>query len=246
MTVSYQEAANVAVVLDYANTPIVVAGLNNISLPGSTRAEIEAKEFRQTSRKFAGSASRANMEFSGNAVFSDSGQKLLRTLYANNTKFGEVGCSNSGGEARIYINKSSSADHYLDSDFWAPDTASDIISQFQVGAYSYPSANIDGLFPFSSSIVCLGTVALFVAHITAETIAAVDSDPDTFTDSGSGFVAAGFEAGMVIIVEGDGDNNGIYGPLASVAAGTLTLATGDELAAEIAGDSVTIHGGWPS
>lgn len=75
--------------------------------------------------------------------------------------------------------------------------------------------------------------------ITATTIAFVNSDPDTITDSGNGFVAAGFVAGDTIIVSGSTSNDGTY-TIATVAAGTLTLTSGAVLTPEGAGDSVTI------
>jgi hypothetical protein len=71
------------------------------------------------------------------------------------------------------------------------------------------------------------------------TFAFVDSDPDTITDSGSGFLTAGFEAGMQISVSGSTSNDGVY-TIASAVAGTITLVATDELTAEIAGDTVTI------
>lgn len=74
--------------------------------------------------------------------------------------------------------------------------------------------------------------------ITADTIAFVDSDPDTITDSGNGFVTAGFVVGS-ITVSGSTDNDGTY-VVDTVAAGTLTLAVAETLTAEIAGDTVTI------
>ena len=78
--------------------------------------------------------------------------------------------------------------------------------------------------------------------ITASTIAFVDSGPDTITDSGNAFVTSGFAAGMTIIVSGAGEsaNNGTYHNIATVAAGTITLASSAELTAESAGESVTI------
>lgn len=75
--------------------------------------------------------------------------------------------------------------------------------------------------------------------ITASTIAFVDSNPDTITDSGNGFLAAGFRAGQTIVVSGSASNDGSY-TLTGVAAGTLTLASGDSLTTEGAGASVTI------
>ena len=76
--------------------------------------------------------------------------------------------------------------------------------------------------------------------ITASTIAFNDAGPDTITDSGDGFVAAGFVAGQVITVTGDSDNNGTY-IIATVAVGTITLIATDALSDEVAGDSVTIN-----
>ncbi len=77
--------------------------------------------------------------------------------------------------------------------------------------------------------------------ITADTIAFVDggANPDTITDSGNGFVAAGFIAGQVIAITGSTSNN-ITVTIATVAVGTLTLVAADVLTAEIAGDTVTI------
>jgi hypothetical protein len=242
MTLSYQEAANAAVVLDYSGTPAVVSGLNTLKLPGAQRTIIEVKQFRETSRQFAGSSSRTNLEFGGNAVFNDTGQIALRTLYENNSKFGSVGHAN--GECRVYLNKSSSADHYLDSDFLAPDTANDSVSCFQVASYEYPSTDVDGMFPFSSGLLCNGRTAIFTEHYTADTIAFVDGDPaaDTITDSANGFVTAGFAAGQVLIVEGTVNNDGIY-IIDSVAAGTITLTAAGALAAEGSGTDFTLHGG---
>jgi hypothetical protein len=72
--------------------------------------------------------------------------------------------------------------------------------------------------------------------ITGTTIAFVDSDPDTITDSGSAFVTSGFAAGMTIIVTGAGEsgNNTTFNAIATVAAGTITLASIAELTAEAA------------
>lgn len=75
--------------------------------------------------------------------------------------------------------------------------------------------------------------------LTGTGIAFVDSNPDTLTDTGSGFVTAGFVAGQKINVSGSTSNDGTY-TLATVAAGTLTLASTDSLTAEVKGDTVTI------
>ena len=76
--------------------------------------------------------------------------------------------------------------------------------------------------------------------ITAITIAFVDGGGgnDTITDSGSGFVTAGFKAGGLITVSGSTSNDGDYS-IVSVIPGTITVNTG-LLTAEGAGDNVTI------
>jgi hypothetical protein len=79
------------------------------------------------------------------------------------------------------------------------------------------------------------------ADILGTGIAFVDGGggADTITDTGNGFIAAGFEAGDKITVTGSTSNDGLY-TIVSVVAGTITLATG-VLTAEGAGASVTIN-----
>ena len=62
---------------------------------------------------------------------------------------------------------------------------------------------------------------------------------DTITDTGSGFVTAGFAASDKIRVIGSASNDGDY-QLTNAAAGTLTMATA-LLTAETASESVTIY-----
>ena len=62
---------------------------------------------------------------------------------------------------------------------------------------------------------------------------------DTITDTGSGFVTAGFGTTDKIRVIGSASNDGDY-QLTNAAAGTLTMATG-LLTAETASESVTIY-----
>jgi len=241
MTLSYQEAANAAVVLNYgAGTQAIVAGLNSLKLPGGQRNIIEVKQFRETSRQFAGQASPTNLEFGGAAVFNDPGQLQLKTYFDANTKFGPV--NHAGGECRIYLNGTSAT--LLSSDFMAPDTANDSESVYQVTAYDFPSVDSEGIFPFTSGLAVGGRYAFFTVHKTATTIAFVEGggSADTITDSGSGFVTAGFAAGQTLIVEGTVSNDGIY-LIDTVVAGTITLTTAFDLVAESAGSSFTLHGG---
>jgi len=78
-------------------------------------------------------------------------------------------------------------------------------------------------------------------YITGSTIVFVDSDPDTITDSDEGFLDAKFPAASIDIdVAGSYyGNNGIYA-VDTVVAGTMTLASGESLIAEDAGEGITI------
>lgn len=82
-------------------------------------------------------------------------------------------------------------------------------------------------------------IAIAGATMTANTIAFVDSDPDTLTDTGNGFINAGFVVGQKITITGSTSNNKTV-TIATVEAGTITLISTDTLTAEIAGDVVTI------
>jgi len=79
-------------------------------------------------------------------------------------------------------------------------------------------------------------------YIQAATISFAENTPapDTISDSAEGFLSAGFEAGQKIVVSGSGSNDGSY-TIAEVTAGTITLASTDDLAAESAGATVTIY-----
>jgi hypothetical protein len=85
-----------------------------------------------------------------------------------------------------------------------------------------------------------GLVAAIQALIVGTTFAFVDGGAgnDSITDSGNGFVTAGFQVGDKIKVEGSTSNDGTYTVL-TVAAGTLGVATGS-LTTEAAGDTVAI------
>lgn len=73
--------------------------------------------------------------------------------------------------------------------------------------------------------------------VTDTSIAFVDSNPDTITDSNNGL--AGFSVGDRVKISGSTSNNKVV-TVATVAAGTLTLIAGDSLTAEAAGDTVTL------
>lgn len=76
-----------------------------------------------------------------------------------------------------------------------------------------------------------------VTTYTASTIAFVDSNPDTITDSANGL--GSFRANDILIISG-GVNDGVQVTINSVAAGTLTLKSYDSITAEAAGNSITL------
>ena len=79
------------------------------------------------------------------------------------------------------------------------------------------------------------------ARISGTTIAFVDGggSSDTITDTGNGFVTAGFASTDKIRVIGSASNDGDY-QLTGAVAGTLTVATGS-FTAESAAESITIY-----
>jgi len=82
-------------------------------------------------------------------------------------------------------------------------------------------------------------------HIyTNTTIAFVTGSPSTITDSANGFVTAGFAVGQKISITGSDDNTGTW-TIANVAAGTLTLESGEVLVSESSGPRITIQAGSP-
>jgi hypothetical protein len=74
---------------------------------------------------------------------------------------------------------------------------------------------------------------------TATTLAFVSGSPATITDSGSGFITAGFKSGDSITISGSASNNKTT-TIDSVVSGTITLTSGETLVNESAGASVTI------
>lgn len=108
-----------------------------------------------------------------------------------------------------------------------------------------------GVTPNASSLVANQGVAqsvdstIMTEHIySATTIAFNNASPATITDSANGFVTAGFTVGQKISVTGSQDNSGVW-TIANVAAGTITLATGEVLVSEGAGPKITLQAGSP-
>ena len=79
-----------------------------------------------------------------------------------------------------------------------------------------------------------------VRSVTGTTYAFVASTK-TITDSGNGFINAGFYAGETITITGSASNN-ITATITSIVAGTITLDSTATIVTESAGASVTITG----
>jgi hypothetical protein len=88
----------------------------------------------------------------------------------------------------------------------------------------------------------LGKIAEPRALMVGNGIAFVDANPDEITDTGNGFVTAGFVPGDEVHVEGttNNDTNGTPYTIATVAIGTLVLVGGDALTAEGTGTYFTL------
>ena len=113
-------------------------------------------------------------------------------------------------------------------------------------AVAYIKDGLEEIEMFTKQNIIRGNLAVY----NASTIAFVNSNPDTLTDTANGFVTAGFKVGMKLLVENSDSNDtdksantdvGYY-TIATVAAGTLTLIATDELTAESAGASFKLRG----
>lgn len=234
MTVSYQEGADAALVLLVGSAnEAVVKGLNKISGCSLERGIIEIEEFRNDiSRKFTGGGKLGSITYAGSAVLGDTyGQDQLKYYWINRTKF---------SDARIYFNY----EHFL-----TPDLAQDSLAAFQVAKVNVGQADKNGVFPYDGELVLNGRPATFWIHksdAATPTLKFVQgsSSDDTITDSASGFVTAGFIAGMSIIIDGNPTNKGKYAVIKTVAAGVLTLDGEGLIDDDATGSALTvIHGG---
>lgn len=101
--------------------------------------------------------------------------------------------------------------------------------------------NLAAFFTSRFSVTTAGTPEQLTAKRRATTIAFSENNAsaDTITDSGNGFVTAGFQPGDQITVSGSASNNGTY-TIATVVAGTITLLGRNDLTTEGAGPTITL------
>lgn len=233
MTVNYQQAVDAAIVLDY-NGPdhAVVKGLNKLKPPGMTRDVVTVDEFRnEWARQFAGAGKYSDITYGGNFVTGDTlGQDKLKQHWYNKTKL-------TGTDILFFLNLT---------DFFATDLANDSEAGFQIVDHDCGEADKNAIYPFTGKAVPNGRMAIYTAHMTEDatpTTAFVNGTPPTITDSASGFVTAGFKAGMSLMIIGSTSNDAVHTTIASVAAGTLTLAATPAVTAEFGIEGMELHGG---
>lgn len=108
---------------------------------------------------------------------------------------------------------------------------------------------ISTLIPFVQKRIveyCNNSFLVLASQVRGTTVAFIAGTPATITDSDSGFVDAAFASGCDIKVRGSWFNDGTYN-VATVAAGVLTLASGEVLTTETAGETITVTRiKWPS
>ncbi len=121
-----------------------------------------------------------------------------------------------------------------------PDVVYFRISRFVLAASGSVAATSIAFFDNNPSADTI--VYSSIPAITASTIAFVASSK-TITDSGNGFVSAGFVAGMAIKISGTASNNKNV-TILTVSAGTITLIATDTLVNESAGSPFTLTAGW--
>jgi hypothetical protein len=126
-------------------------------------------------------------------------------------------------------------------------TSAEVKALLSISVSTYDTL-IATLIPIAQDKVVRFTNNAFLdisTQINASTIAFVSGAPATITDSDAQFVVEEFQSGQDVLVYGSDSNDGIYN-VATAAAGTLTLATGETLTTEAAGDDITItRVRWP-
>lgn len=136
-------------------------------------------------------------------------------------------------------------------DFVALDLINDPSGYMMVGTFSSPQATKNEVFSGNCTILPSGSNIVFDKHISGTTLAFVAGTTGgaSITDSGNGFVTAGFEVGDTLILVNVNSLDPLYVKVATVAAGTITLVAdaGDEASVPTFSGiaSTIIHGGTP-
>lgn len=98
--------------------------------------------------------------------------------------------------------------------------------------YSSERDTLLAMHPWTFALKRTRVTVAGLLDCSSKVITFADADPDTIADDGSEFVTKGFEDGDIVSIEGSGKNNSSYA-VKTVAAGTLTLETHEEVTAEV-------------
>ena len=234
MAVTYMQAADAAIVLNYGESnQAVVKGLNKLSLPGAVREVITVDEFRnEFARQFTAAGKYNDITFGGQYTVGDTnGQDSLRDGWLTRKKY-------VGTELMCFLNQT---------DFFTTDLANDPESGLQVAEVSSGEADKNGIFSLMGKLVPNGRLAIYSAHLTEDatpTTAFVTAGGTKITDSSNRLVTSGFKAGMTLLITGSTTNDGVAALIGTVTAGemTLTVKVGT-LTAEAAIENMELHGG---
>ena len=226
--VQYLEGDETRLMLESAGTWYTVGGLNSLTIPGLERGTTPVEEFGlKTKFNISTQINARTLDASGNMLIGDTGQNVIRAGILAKTKFTD--------DVRAFIGYGSGI-------FVAPDLAKDPCSAWTFDMLTYGAADTNNLYTVTIRAQIKGLVVRVEYQIGGTTLAFVTGSPATITDSGNGFIDAGFKDGDTIIIEGSTSNDGFY-EIATAAAGTLTLRTGDVLASETALAGSLIFGG---
>ena len=237
MTVEFPAGVDSAIVLNYGQSDqYVVRGINQLAAPGVSSAVITVDEFRKRySRKYLGGASYDDIAWGGTLAVGDTeGQDFLRQCHRNKTKL-------TGKELCCFLDYNH---------FFTTDLANDSDSSMQIGSFKSGQVGKNDTYPVSGLILPNGDLALYSAHMIETSTPTLNfvrgtAAADTITDSGNGFVTAGFKVGMSLLIINSTSNDSVATTITTVAAGTLTLACEETLTAEAGVEGTMLHGGTP-
>jgi hypothetical protein len=115
------------------------------------------------------------------------------------------------------------------------DGATDLTGNEKLNAiYPYERDALLSMHPWNFALKRVRLTAAGLLDCSAKTITIADADPDTITDSGSGLVSGGFEAGGMVSIIGSASNNTVYGIASVISDGSaMTLESHEEATAEV-------------
>lgn len=116
-----------------------------------------------------------------------------------------------------------------ETDFAALDKINDSGGYMMVGTFSAPTAQKNEVFTGNCELVVAGSHIFFDRHISGTTLSFTAGGAGVsaqVTDSGNGFVTAGFEAGDTVILVNVNSLDPLYAKIKTVAAGTITFEDG--------------------